>query len=95
MESPDQTSDSATLRERATVRGTAVPNGDVVEGTQLNDLPALEYDLDRYKSEQAPDSADPHIKGAFNMGIPKDSDNTSGTEDVVVIKSSCIVASLV
>ena len=78
--------------------------GTVVDTT----TPAQEYDIERHKSEQGdaeldkyddqaliPDSGEPHGKRAFNMGIPKDSDNTSGTENVVVIKSSCIVASLV
>ena len=81
--------------------------GTVVDTTRQEDPPAQEYDIDRHKSEQGDseldkydqalisDSGEPHGKRTFNMGVPKDSDNTSGTENVVVYNSACIVASLV
>ena len=84
VESPAQIPDSATLRERV--------------ATQQNDLPAQEYDSDVYKGDEgdaahkqnpsslSPDSPDPDGKPAFNMGIPKDSDNTSGTDQSILSK---------
>ena len=77
--------DSATLRDRVA----AAREAEADNGTRQVDPPAESEESDtahqRAHAALSPDS-DPHGKRAFNMGVPKDSDNTSGTHGVTRLK---------
>ena len=79
--------DSATLRDRVVaVREAEVDNA---YGTRQEDPSAESEEGDAAHQHDhaalSPDS-DPHGKRAFNIGVPKDSDNTSGTHGVTRLK---------
>ena len=80
--------DSATLRDRVAAAREA--GADNVDGTRQED-PSAESEEEGDNARQHDQAAlspgsDPHGKRAFNMGVPKDSDNTSGTHGVTRLK---------